>query len=114
MERIAVFKVPAIASSRPVLKSGTPLNEGFLWTRDEGIKNIHEKDNWSVSYQDTTKLVGQIRDMAFDENGNIKAASFNGYVLELKKNQWTTKQITKTPTAAQMLKTISNRKEEER
>ena len=43
LELLAVFKVPAIASSRPVLKGNTPLNEGFIWTRDEGVKNVHEK-----------------------------------------------------------------------
>ncbi len=43
MERLPEFKVPAIASSRPVLKGKTPLNEAFIWTKDEGFKAAHEK-----------------------------------------------------------------------
>jgi len=43
MKRLAEFNVPAIASSRPVLKDNTPLNEAFIWTREEGIKKVHEK-----------------------------------------------------------------------
>ncbi len=43
LERLAEFKIPVIASSRPVLKGNTPLNEGFIWTREGGVKNVHEK-----------------------------------------------------------------------
>jgi len=43
LERLADFKVPTIASSRPVLKGSTPLNVGFIWTREEGVKYVHEK-----------------------------------------------------------------------
>ena len=59
------------------------------------IKDIHKKDNWKISYKDTAKLVGQIRDLAIDKNGNIKAASFNGYVLSLEKKKWSVKQLSK-------------------
>lgn len=43
MDRLAEFKVAAIAGSRPVLKDGIPLNEAFIWTHEEGLKEVHEK-----------------------------------------------------------------------
>ena len=43
MEKLMDFKVPAIASSRPVLKGDTPLNEAFIWTHADGLKDVHEK-----------------------------------------------------------------------
>ncbi len=43
LERLTEFNVPAIASSRPVIKEGIPLNVGFVWTPENGIKDVHEK-----------------------------------------------------------------------
>lgn len=43
LERLTKFNVPAIASSRPVIKEGTPFNLGFVWTRENGLKDVHEK-----------------------------------------------------------------------
>lgn len=43
LERLTEFNVPAIAGTRPVIKDGTRLNVGFVWTREDGLKDVHEK-----------------------------------------------------------------------
>ncbi len=43
IERLEEFNVPVIAGSRPVIKEGRPLNVGFVWTREQGVKAVHEK-----------------------------------------------------------------------
>ena len=58
------------------------------------IKDI-DKEEYAISFLDSTRKVGGIRDIAINKNGEIKAASFNGYVLSLANNQWVSKQITK-------------------
>lgn len=58
------------------------------------IKDLNKK-TYAISYLDTTRKVGGIRDIAINKKGKIKAASFNGYVLSLEDNRWISKQITK-------------------
>lgn len=66
------------------------------------LKDI-QKEQYSISFVDTTYTVGAIRDISINNSGNIKAVSFKGYLLSLNKNKWTTQQITKN-----RLRSISN------
>lgn len=62
---------------------------------DAIVKDIQQSDNWAYVYKDTTKKVGQIRDIVQNESGKIIATSFNGYIVELEQEDWTSTQITK-------------------
>jgi N-carbamoylputrescine amidase len=42
-KRIPILSSDIVAGSRPVDREGRRLNEGFLWTRENGLKGIHTK-----------------------------------------------------------------------
>lgn len=58
------------------------------------IKNVEDSENWSYCFQDTSKQVGQIRDIA-QNAGKTYAASFNGYIIELEECSSNIQQISK-------------------
>lgn len=43
LENLAALKAPMVAGTRPILKDGTPHNQGFVWTRQTGAIGMHEK-----------------------------------------------------------------------
>ena len=43
IEALDDFGADIIAGTRPVIKNNTPHNEAFLWTRKQGLINVHEK-----------------------------------------------------------------------
>ena len=43
LEQLAEFNTPVIAGTHPVIKDGTPRNVGFVWTREHGLRDVHEK-----------------------------------------------------------------------
>jgi len=44
-ERLSELPVPAVLGSRPVVRNGVNLNEGFVWTRTGGYAVAHHKYN---------------------------------------------------------------------
>jgi len=42
-EKLKELSVPVVISSRPAVINGTNYNEGYIWEKDQGIKNIHYK-----------------------------------------------------------------------
>mgnify|MGYP005991046201 CR=1 FL=1 len=59
------------------------------------VKDLDKKNNYKTVYKDTTKQVGFIRDITINKNNNIKAISFNGYLLSKSNSDWNVEQITK-------------------
>ena len=49
------------------------------------IKDIDREKNWTYLFQDTSKQVGQIRDMEVNETGEMLAVSFNGFIINIDK-----------------------------
>ncbi len=43
ISHIEDFKVPVVAGTRPINNKGKCLNTGFIWTRETGARNVHEK-----------------------------------------------------------------------
>ena len=43
IDRLGEWPVPMVAGTRPVLKDGVPLNMAWIWTREDGLMDIHEK-----------------------------------------------------------------------
>lgn len=43
IERLGEFKVPMVAGTRPAIRDGKRLNVGFVWTREAGLREVHEK-----------------------------------------------------------------------
>ncbi|MFC2084715.1 WD40/YVTN/BNR-like repeat-containing protein, partial [Bacteroidota bacterium] len=58
------------------------------------IKDIDKGDRWKYFYRDTSKQVGQIRDIEVNETGKIRAVSFNGYVIECTEEKFNIERIT--------------------
>lgn len=57
------------------------------------LKNV-DKDKFEYVYQDTSKQVGQIRDLEKSETGKIYATGFNGFIIEINDQKFEKKQIT--------------------
>jgi len=43
ISRLEMFDVPIIAGTRPVVEDGVCKNTGFVWTRETGVQQVHEK-----------------------------------------------------------------------
>lgn len=43
MARLGELGAPIVLGSRPALRDGHPVNQGFVWTRDGGVQPAHEK-----------------------------------------------------------------------
>jgi len=58
--------------------------DGILYATGNNVilKNV-DKEDWGVVFRDTTKTVGQIRDIESNGGDNIFASSFNGFIVEL-------------------------------
>nr|NQU93743.1 hypothetical protein [Bacteroidota bacterium] len=59
------------------------------------IKDVQNKENWEYCFQDTSKKVGQIRDLEINNANKGYAVSFNGYVIGFTENTPETTRITK-------------------
>lgn len=69
---------------------------GILYgTGNNTIMTNVDKKNWSYLFNDTTKQVGQIRDIEQNESGKLIATSFNGYIIEIEGQISQKKKITK-------------------
>jgi len=59
LTRLEALTPAVVASSRPVVRDGTPLNEGFVWSANTGYRPVHhkaylpdEKGFWEASWYD--------------------------------------------------------------
>jgi N-carbamoylputrescine amidase len=43
LQRLGELRVPVVVGSRPVTRQGVRLNEGFVWTPEEGYSPVHDK-----------------------------------------------------------------------
>ncbi len=43
MERLGEWGVPMVAGTRPAIRENLPLNIGWVWTREAGTMDLHEK-----------------------------------------------------------------------
>ncbi len=57
------------------------------------VTNINKVENWEYAFRDTSKTVGQIRDLEVGSKGKIIAVSFNGFVIIKNKKMWRTSKI---------------------
>jgi len=71
-------------------------NNQFWATGNGKILRMNEDRTWIILYNDTSKKIGQIRAIDFDNNNVAAAVSFNGYALRSTDNgdTWDIQKIT--------------------
>jgi len=69
-----------------------------IWGTGPGVilRNIDQKDQWTDVFIDSTRSIGQVRDIAMDQKGKILAVSFTGKVLikEPDHEEWEIAEVT--------------------
>ena len=73
-----------------------PIN-GIIYGTGHNViaQDIQSPEGWTYRFIDSTKKIGQIRDIELNSANKIIAVSFNGYVIELDEDTVKTSRITK-------------------